>query len=231
MSEYPFLSIKNWSVEDRPREKTLIQGIQSLSNAELLAVLIGSGGREGSAVDLARRILNRAGNSLDRLGRYNVNDLKKVKGIGKAKAVAILAALELGRRRTSAASGGETAITGSQDVFALMQPLLSDMVHEEFWVLLLNRANRVIDKRRMSQGGISGTVTDIRMILKHALDHLASSLILCHNHPSGNTRPSEADTEITRKLKDSAKIMDILLLDHVIVAGQKYFSFTDENML
>ncbi|MBN2481064.1 MAG: DNA repair protein RadC [Bacteroidales bacterium] len=231
MDAYRSMSIKNWAVEDRPREKMLLKGIQSLSNAELIAVMIGSGTRDGSAVDLSRQILYSAENNLDKLGRYGVNDLKKIKGIGEAKAVTILAALELGRRRKISGSGEESRITGSLDVFDLMQPLLADIVHEEFWILLLNRANKVVEKRKMSQGGISGTVTDIRMILKHALDCLASSMILCHNHPSGNEKPSEADIGITRKLKEAAGIMDISLLDHVIIAGKKYFSFADENLI
>ncbi len=231
MSTYNSISIKNWAVEDRPREKILLKGIQSLSDAELLAVMIGSGTRNGSAVDVARQILYAAENNLDKLGKCNVNDLKKIKGIGEAKAVTILAALELGRRRNLSKMNEEGRVTGSLDVFNLMHPVLADIVHEEFWILLLNRSNKVMDKRKMSQGGISGTVTDIRMILKDAIDSLASSLILCHNHPSGNEKPSDADIKITRKLKDAAGIMDISLLDHVIVAGRKYYSFADENML
>ena len=231
MDAYRSMSIKNWAVEDRPREKMLLKGIQSLSNAELIAVMIGSGRRDGSAVDLAREILYSADNNLDKLGRYNVNDLKKIKGIGEAKAVSILAALELGRRRKMSGTNETDRVTGSRDVFNLMHPVLADIVYEEFWILLLNRSNKVVDKRKMSQGGISGTVTDIRIILKHAIDCLASSLILCHNHPSGNEKPSEADIGITRKLKDAAGIMDISLLDHVIIAGHKYFSFADENLI
>lgn len=231
MSAYNSISIKSWAVEDRPREKMLLKGIQSLSDAELLAVMIGSGTRNGSAVDVARQVLYTAENNLDKLGKYNVNDFKKIKGIGEAKAVTILAALELGRRRNLSKMNEESRVTGSLDVFNLMHPVLADIVHEEFWILLLNRSNKVMDKKKMSQGGIAGTVTDIRMILKYALDSLASSLILCHNHPSGNEKPSEADITITRKLKDAAGIMDISLLDHVIIAGQKYYSFADENML
>lgn len=231
MSAYNSISIKSWAVEDRPREKMLLKGIQSLSDAELLAVMIGSGTRNGSAVDVARQVLYTAENNLDKLGKYNVNDFKKIKGIGEAKAVTILAALELGRRRNLSKMNEESRVTGSLDVFNLMHPVLADIVHEEFWILLLNRSNKVMDKKKMSQGGIAGTVTDIRMILKYALDSLASSLILCHNHPSGNEKPSEADISITRKLKDAAGIMDISLLDHVIIAGQKYYSFADENML
>lgn len=225
------MSIKNWAVEDRPREKMLLKGIQSLSNTELLAVMIGSGTREGSAVEVARQILHSADNNLGKLGKYSVNDLRKIKGIGKARAVTILAALELGRRRKLSELPEENKISGSMDVFCMMHPILADIVYEEFWILLLNRSNKVIEKRKMSQGGLSGTVTDIRMILKHAIDCLASSLILCHNHPSGNLKPSDADIEITRKLKESAGLMDVALLDHLIIADQKYFSFADENMI
>lgn len=231
MEEYANLSIKNWAVEDRPREKMLTRGLQSLSDSELIALLIGSGTRKVSAVELARQVLHQAGNNLDKLGKCSVSDLKKLKGIGQARAVTIVAALELGRRRKLTDPPENGKISGSAGVFDLMFPLLSDLSHEEFWILLLNRSNRVIEKRRISQGGITGTVTDIRMILKMALDSLSTSLILCHNHPSGNLQPSDADVSITRRLKESASLMDITLLDHLIVAGKNYFSFADENIL
>jgi DNA repair protein RadC len=231
MGDYVSTSIKNWAVEDRPREKMLAKGIQSLSDSELIAILIGSGTRKISAVDLARQILAGAENNLDKLGKVSVKDLKKIKGIGEARAITIVAALELGRRRKEAEIPEDHKITGSADVFNMMYPILSDLAYEEFWVLLLNRSNKVIEKQKISQGGIAGTVTDIRLILKHAIDSLSSSLILCHNHPSGNLQPSEADISITRKLKESAGLMDISLLDHLILAGRKYFSFADENMI
>jgi DNA repair protein RadC len=231
MEEYKNLSIKNWAVEDRPREKMLTCGTQNLSDAELIALLIGSGTHENSAVDLARQILHMAGNNLDKLGKYSVSDLKKLKGIGQARAVSIVAALELGRRRKLADAPEYVKIAGSNEVFNLMFPVLGDLTHEEFWVLFLNRSNKVIDKRKISQGGITGTVTDIRLILKKALDNLATSLILCHNHPSGNLQPSDADIAITRRLKESSSIMDISLLDHIIIAGKNYFSFADENLM
>jgi DNA repair protein RadC len=231
MEEYANLSIKNWAVEDRPREKMLTKGLQSLSDSELIALLIGSGTRKISAVELARQVLHLSGNNLDKLGKCSVSDLKKIKGIGQARAVTIMAALELGRRRKLTDPPENGKISGSAGVFDLMFPLLSDLSHEEFWILLLNRSNRVIEKRRISQGGITGTVTDIRMILKMALDSLSTSLILCHNHPSGNLQPSDADISITRRLKESASLMDITLLDHLIVAGKNYFSFADENIL
>ncbi len=231
MEEYNNRSIRNWALEDRPREKMLLKGIQSLSDSELLALLIGSGTRKSSAVDLARQVLNMAGNNLDKLGKYSVSDLKKLNGIGQARAISIVAALELGRRRNLSDSPDDCKITGSSDVFVLMGPLLSDLSHEEFWALLLNRSNKIIEKRKISQGGITGTVTDIRMILKLALDNLATGLIICHNHPSGNLQPSDADISITRRIKESAALMDITLLDHVIVAGKAYFSLADESMI
>jgi DNA repair protein RadC len=231
MQPYQRSGIKDWALEDRPREKLLAKGITSLSNAELLAILIRSGGREESAVELARRILSGAGNNLRELGKLSVNDLVKHKGMGPAKAVAIIAALELGRRRGKAELQEKIRISGSQDVYTLFQPVLGDLVHEEFWILLLNRANRVIDNIRISQGGISGTVIDVRIILKHALDRLASAIILCHNHPSGNLKPSEADMKITSKIRDSCRTMDLHLLDHLIVADNSYFSFSDEGLI
>lgn len=209
----------------------LLKGIQSLSDSELLALLIGSGTRTSSAVDLARQVLRLADDNLEKLGKYGVSDLKKLKGIGEARAVSIVAALELGRRRSAADLPDGVKIGGSQDVFGLMGPLLADLPHEEFWILLLNRANKVIEKRRISQGGITGTVTDVRMILKMALDSLATSMILCHNHPSGNIQPSEADLSITRRIRESASLMDITVLDHIIVAGKAYYSLADENQL
>jgi DNA repair protein RadC len=231
MSEEGVKSIKEWAVEDRPREKLLAHGIQSLSHSELIAILIGSGTRNQSAVELARRILSNANNDLDQLGRFTVSDFMKIKGIGKAKAIAIVSALELGRRRKLSESSDRLKIASSGDVFEVLYQHLVDLAHEEFWILLLNRSNKIIEKRKISQGGIAGTVTDIRMILKFAIEALASSIILCHNHPSGNLQPSEADIQITRKLKEASSIMDIGLLDHVIIAGKRYYSFADENLL
>ena len=231
MEEYNNRSIRNWALEDRPREKMLLKGIQTLSDSELLALLIGSGIRNSSALDLARQVLNMVGNNLDKLGKYSISDLRKLKGIGQARAISIVAALELGRRRNLSDSPDELKIKSSSDVFGLLGPVLSDLSHEEFWLLLLNRSNKILSKHKISQGGITGTVTDIRMILKLALDNLATGLILCHNHPSGNLQPSEADISITRRIKESAALMDISLLDHVIVAGKTYFSLADENMI
>ncbi len=231
MEKYNKLSIKNWAVEDRPREKLLANGIQSLSNAELVALLIGSGTKEISAVGLAREILRRADNNLNSLGKFTVNNLQKSKGIGRAKAISIIAALELGRRRKLSEVLERPKITSSKDVYELLFPVLADLPHEEFWILLLNRSNKIIDKKRISQGGTAGTVIDIKMILKNAIEKLASSVIICHNHPSGNTQPSKADIEITGRLKEAARAMDIKLLDHIIIADNLYFSFLDEGLV
>lgn len=231
MEVYRNLSIRNWALEDRPREKLMAGGTQQLSNAELIALLIGSGTREVSAVELARQVLHLAGNNLDKLGKYSVNDLTKLKGIGQAKAISIVAALELGRRRKLVDTPDLPKITSSNEVFNLMFPLLGDLTYEEFWVLLLNRSNKVTEKRKISQGGITGTVTDIRLILKMAIDSLSTSIILCHNHPSGNLQPSEADINITRRLKEASSLMDIAVLDHIIIAGKSYYSFADEGTI
>lgn len=227
---YKKLSIKEWAVEDRPREKMLAKGIRSLSEAELIAILIGSGNLEESAVEVSRRILASVNNNLNELGKKTINDLQKFKGIGPAKAITIAAAMELGRRRKETEPEEKPKVVTSADAAALFIPLLSDLPHEEFWVLLLNRNNLVIDKMLVSQGGLSGTIIDVRIILKMALDKLASSIILCHNHPSGNLVPSEADKEITRKIKEAGKHMDIPVLDHLIIGNGAYFSFTDEGL-
>ena len=225
------LKIKDWALEDRPREKLLMKGISALSDAELIAILIGSGSRNETAVELSKRILEKTNNNLNELAKLTINDLKKEKGIGEAKAISIVAALELGRRRKISDIINKQKITSSKDTFDIFQPILGDLPHEEFWILLLNRANKIIDKHRISQGGTSGTVIDIRIILKEAIEKLASSLIISHNHPSGNVLPSQQDKEITKKLKDAAALMDITLLDHLIVTDSSYFSFCDEGIL
>jgi DNA repair protein RadC len=226
-----YLSIKKWASDDRPREKLQTKGLASLSDAELLAILIGTGTRETSAVELARQILATTGYNLGLLGKKSVNDLMQVKGIGEAKAVSIVAALELGRRRNKSESAGQFQLASSKNVFEYVSPFLADIPHEEFWVLYLNRSNRIIEHYKLSQGGISGTVTDIRLILKRALELLATSLIICHNHPSGNIQPSEQDKQITEKLKAAAIQMDLKLLDHLILADNLYYSFCDEGLL
>ncbi len=220
-----------WAVDDRPREKMLKHGFGALSNAELIAILIGSGNTNETAVELSRRILTEYKNNLDQLGKTSVEKLKNFNGIGEAKAINILAALELGRRRQLSEPGEVRRINSSQDAFQSVSLELSDLGHEEFWVLFLDRSNKIIDKIRVSQGGVSGTVFDVRIILKQAIDKLASSLILFHNHPSGNLTASSNDMDITKKACDAAKLFDIKVLDHIIVAGKKYLSMADEGML
>ncbi len=231
MNPYKSSALKTWAVEERPREKVIANGVQYLSDSELLAILLGSGTKNKSAVELAREILQRTGNNLHELGRLNISDLVKVKGVGPAKAISILAAMELGRRRTVMHHTEKIPVKSSGTVFNLFHPLLGDLEHEEFWLLMLNRANRVLGRFKVSQGGLSGTVIDTRIILKKALDHLASSIIVCHNHPSGNNQPSDADVKITEKLKKAAEMLEIKLLDHIIIADKSYFSFADEGLI
>jgi DNA repair protein RadC len=231
MNTYKSKNLKTWAVEERPREKVLANGIQYLSDSELLALLLGSGTKNMTAVELARQILLQSGNSLHELGRQNINDLVRIKGIGPAKGITLLAALELGRRREATQQSEKTPVKSSESVFRFFHPLLGDLDHEEFWLLMLNRANRVLGRFKVSQGGLSGTVIDTRIILKKALDNLASSIIVCHNHPSGNKQPSDADVKITEKLKKAAEMLEIKLLDHVIIADKSYFSFADEGLI
>ena len=220
-----------WAVEDRPREKMLKHGFASLSNAELVAILIGSGNLNETAVELSRRILSDFKNDLDQLGKSSVEKLKSYNGIGEAKAINILAALELGRRRQMAGKNERVKIGTSEDAYQYIRFELSDLTHEEFWVVYLDRANNVIDKVKISQGGITGTVIDIRIILRQAIERLASSIILVHNHPSGNLDPSKNDIEITRKALEASKLLDIKVLDHIIIGGEKYASFADEGLI
>jgi DNA repair protein RadC len=231
MNTYNSHALTTWAVEERPREKVMANGVQHLSDSELLAILLGSGTRNTTAVELARTILKGSGNSLQELGRQSISDLVRIKGVGPAKAITLLAAMELGRRRAGMNHVEKIAIKSSETVFNLFHPLLGDLDHEEFWLLMLNRANRVLGRYKVSQGGLSGTVIDTRIILKKALDNLASSIIVCHNHPSGNMQPSDADVKITGKLKKAAEILEIKLLDHVIVADKSYFSFADEGLI
>lgn len=226
-----YLTIKSWAEEDRPREKLLLKGKSALSDAELIGILIGSGSSSMSAVDLSKLILHDVGYSLEKLARLSVHDLMKFKGIGEAKAIAIVSALELGRRRKEQIADKKPKITCSKDVYTLMRPTLLDLSHEEFWIILLNRSNQVISKQNISSGGVSGTVADPKLIFKKALEHLASSIILIHNHPSGNLNPSEADRQLTNKLKEAGKFLDIPVLDHVIFTDEKYYSFADEGLL
>jgi DNA repair protein RadC len=225
------LKITDWAVEDRPREKLYQKGTSSLSDAELLAILIGSGTRKRSAVDLGRELLSMVNNNLNSLGKLTINDLTKIHGIGNARAITIAAALELGRRRKLSDVPELPQIKCSKDVFDLLNPLLADLPYEEFWILFLNRSNKVINRMKLSQGGISGTVTDVRMVMKKAIEYLASGIIVGHNHPSGNLNPSESDSRITQKIKEAGNLMDIQLLDHLIISDKDYYSFADNGLL
>ncbi|MCD6178362.1 MAG: DNA repair protein RadC [Bacteroidales bacterium] len=224
-------SIKYWAEEDRPREKLILKGKSSLSNAEILAILIGSGNRDESAVELSQRILTENNNNLNVLSGLSVNDLKKFKGIGEAKALNIIAALELGRRRRSSEALEQKTIRSSRDAFELLYADLADKSFEEFWIILLKRNNQIISKKRISEGGIAGTVADPKKIFKMALDAQASSIILCHNHPSGNLKASEQDNQLTHKIVQAGKTLEIAVLDHLIFGNDNYFSFADENIL
>lgn len=226
------MKIKEWAEEDRPREKMLLKGVASLSDAELLAILIGSGNSKETAVQLSQRILNAADNNLNVLSKFTVNDLiAGFKGIGEAKAITICAALELGKRRNLADPILRSAIQNSHDAYLLFHPLLCDLPHEELWVALTNRATKVISKVRISQGGTGETTADLRIILKAAINALATGIILCHNHPSGNTRPSAQDDTLTKQLEKAARLLEIKLLDHIILSDGAYFSYADEGRL
>jgi DNA repair protein RadC len=221
--------IKAWAEDDRPREKFLLKGKQSLSNTELLAILIATGTKNESAVDLARKILQLTNDNLNELGKLSINDLKKVKGIGEAKAITIAAALELGRRRKDEDAKQIEIVKTSREVFNYFEPLLADLPHEEFWILLLARNRKVIARVKISEGGVAGTVVDTKIIFKHAIENLASYIVLCHNHPSGNLQPSAADIQITKNLKNAAKLLDIDIVDHIIIGNNKYYSFADND--
>ncbi|WP_341216560.1 DNA repair protein RadC [uncultured Wocania sp.] len=232
MSEKPSsFSIKNWAQDDQPREKLLYKGKSALSDAELVAILIGSGNREESAVALCKRILSSVDNNLSELGKLSVEQLMEFKGIGEAKAITITAAMELGRRRRGGEALEKNKITSSTSVFELMQPIIGELQHEEFWIIYMNNSNKVIQKNQLSKGGITGTLVDVRLVLKNALQLGATGLILTHNHPSGTLKPSEADKQITQKLKVAAESLDIKVLDHLIITEKAYFSFADEAFL
>jgi DNA repair protein RadC len=224
-------SIKNWAEDDRPREKLLLKGKLALSDAELIAILIGSGSREQTAVELSQEILKSVDCKLNELGKLSVNDLMKFKGIGEAKAITIVSALELGLRKREETIEEKKKIGSSKDVYELFYKSMADLPYEEFWILLLNRANKIINKMCISRGGVSGTVTDLRLIFKPAIESLASSIILCHNHPSGNLKPSDADIKITKQCVETGKVMDIPVLDHIIVTESSFFSFADEGLI
>ena len=226
------LTIREWSEDDRPREKMLRKGTSSLSDAELLAILIGSGNRDESAVELARRIMRECDDNINELARLTIADLcKKFKGIGEAKAITIRAALELGKRRKTSDFLERKQISSSKDLFELFEPLLIDLVHEEFWIVFMNGANKVLSTHKLTQGGIQQTIVDVPLLLKMSLERLAQSIAVAHNHPSGQNKPSSEDENITRRIKQGCDAIGIRLLDHIIVARGKYYSFADEGKL
>ncbi|WP_322549248.1 RadC family protein [Flavobacterium psychraquaticum] len=225
-----YTPINQWAEDDRPREKFLLKGKSSLSDSELLAILIGSGSRNESAVQLCQRILAASENNLSTLGKMSIAQLIQFKGIGEAKAISIAAALELGRRRRSEEAVELKKITSSKAVFDIMQPIIGELPHEEFWVLYLNNSNKVIYKAQLSKGGITGTVVDIRIIFKMAFEQNATAIILTHNHPSGKLMASDADLQITKRIKEAGKTLEIQVLDHIIITENGYFSFQDESI-
>ncbi len=224
-------SIKNWNEDDRPREKLALKGRASLSDTELLAIIMGSGNREESAVELAKRILKSANYNWNELAKYTIQDLCKFKGIGEAKAIAIITALEIGRRRNSQEILDRVKITSSQDAAIVLQQQIGDLPTEEFWVMYLNQGNKIIKTEQISRGGITQTSVDLRIIFKRGIELMATAIILAHNHPSGNLTPSEADKNLTKKIIEASTILDIQVLDHIIVTQKDYFSFADEGLI
>jgi DNA repair protein RadC len=222
--------ITHWSEDDKPREKLMLKGKSALSDAELIAILIGSGSRSESAVELSKRILKSVNNNLNALGKLSISQLIDFKGIGEAKAISIIAALELGRRRRTEDAVELIKITSSKMIFEIMQPIIGELAHEEFWIVYLNNSNKIISKSQLSKGGITGTLVDVRLVFKTALEMGATALILCHNHPSGTLIPSDADKHITKKLKIAGDSLEIKVLDHLIVTEANYFSFVDEGI-
>lgn len=225
------LTIKTWALDDRPREKLLSKGKNALSDAELIAILIGSGNREESAVDLSKRILQSVESNINKLAKLSVENLIKFKGIGEAKAIAIITALELGKRRQLETALEKPKITSSKDVYSIMQPIIGDLAHEEFWVIFVNNSNKVLAKTQVSKGGLTATVVDVRLLFKQALELAAVGILVCHNHPSGKLNPSAADKQLTQKIKQAGITLDIKLLDHLIITEKAYFSFADEGIL
>lgn len=224
-------SIKNWNEDDRPREKLATKGRSSLSDAELLAIIMGSGSRNESAVELAKKILKSANNNWNELAKYSITDLCLFKGIGEAKAISIITALEIGRRRNTQDVLERKKISSSNDAAIILQQQIGDLPNEEFWIMYLNQGNRIIKTEQISRGGITQTSVDVRLIFKRSLELMATGIILSHNHPSGNLVPSVADKSITQKIKEGAKLLDIQVLDHVIVSQKNYFSFADEGLI
>ena len=225
------IPITAWAEDDRPREKLMNKGRQVLSDAELIAILIASGNTTETAVELSKRILNSVNNNLNELSKLSITNLTTFKGIGEAKAISIIAALELGRRRKETEIIKSEKLTTSASVYKFFRPLFLDLPHEEFWVLFLNRSNGIIKKELISRGGVAGTFVDTKIIFKAAIENLASSIILCHNHPSDNNKPSEQDIQLTKKIKEAGRLLEIPVLDHLIVCESGYFSFADEGMI
>jgi DNA repair protein RadC len=225
------LSIRQWAANDRPREKMTLSGSRSLSDAELLAILIGSGNRNETAVELARKVLSTAGNNLNELARMSQDQLQAIRGIGPSRALSIMAALELGRRKNDSEPDRKPAVNSSGDAYSILKGIMGDLSHEEAWVLLLNNAGRLLSHRKTSQGGLTGTIMDPRLIIREALLAGSTRIVIAHNHPSGNLSPSDADMAITKKIKESASLVDITLLDHIIVTQDKYYSFADEGLI
>lgn len=228
--EHNNFPITNWSEDDKPREKLMLKGKAALSDAELIAILIGSGSRNESAVDLSKRILKSVDNNLNALGKLSIAQLMLFKGIGEAKAISIIAAMELGRRRRTEDVLELTKVTSSKVIFEIMQPIIGELPHEEFWIVYLNNSNKILSKAQLSKGGITGTLVDVRIVFKSALELGATGLILCHNHPSGTLVPSEADKQITKKLRLAGDNLEIKVLDHLIITETNYFSFVDEGI-
>jgi len=224
-------TIKQWAEEDRPREKMLQKGCSALTETELLAIIIGSGTKDESAVDLAKKVLASANNNLNELGKFTINDFKKIKGIGQVKAITLQAMFELGKRRTVAEVRKNNSICSSKEIFLYMQPKIGDLRHEEFWVIYLNNNHAILGAKMISSGSVTNTLVDTKIIAMHAISYMATGVILCHNHPSGNCRPSQDDRKITLKVIEAMKLLDCELIDHVIVSGNNYYSFIDDGLL
>ncbi len=225
------LTIKSWAIEDRPREKLILQGKGVLTDAELIAILIGSGTKKESAVELSKRILNSVHNNINELAALTFEQLKEFNGIGEARAVSIITALELGKRRHFEIVEQKPIIRGSKEVFQIMLPIIGELQHEEFWVLYLNNSNKVIAKEQLSKGGITATMVDVRLLFKKAVSLATVGVIVCHNHPSGKLTPSKSDEVLTQKIKEAGQTLDIKLLDHLIITQKDYFSFADNQKL
>ena len=225
------MNIKSLAEEERPREKLLLKGKQSLSDAELLAIILGSGSKQESSIILAQRILSSVNNNWNELAKLTIRDLCKFNGVGKVKAIEIVTSLEIGRRKSLQQALKKENISSAKDAFNILQPIIGDLLIEEFWVIYLSRSNKIVSKEKISQGGITGTMVDNRIIFKHALELNAVSLIISHNHPSGNIQPSNSDIQITQEIKKAGSLLNITLMDHLIVTQTSYFSFADENLL